>query len=259
MPFATAGAAHVLALDAGGGAALLLLAGLVQSADRHPPAARPAGRLVQASRAYFLTSDIAASSSHEARLSSRCDRSGDRSPACSATDQPFRDGRSLTRAFRYFPACSQVCVRQKHDRSSPIRADLSRSARPAPILAAAAALFSFVLTSNMIPGRLRSRHSNHTVPMPPQLRTQLDAAVLPRQRACRSGRRKYARTLREEMVARCDLFGCRLPRRQATGKSPVKEHRTAYGVSSADGALGFRCCDPRPGQWPFRAWARSCR
>ncbi len=49
---------------------------------------------------------------------------------------------------------------------------------------------------------------------------------------------EYARTLREEMVARCDLFGCRLPRRRATGKSPVKEHRTAYGVSSADGAPG---------------------
>ena len=72
---------------------------------------------------------------------------GDRSPACSAIVQPFRDGRSLTSAFTYFPACSQVCVRAKHDRSSPIRADLSRTARRAPILAAAAALSSFVSTN----------------------------------------------------------------------------------------------------------------
>ena len=89
--------------------------------------------------AYLLTWLIAATSSHEARLSSRCDRPGDQSPAYSATSHPFRDGSSLTSAFRYFPACSHVCVRAKHDRSSPIRADRSRTARPAPILAAAAA------------------------------------------------------------------------------------------------------------------------
>jgi hypothetical protein len=57
-------------------------------------------------------------------------------------DQPFRDGRSLTSAFTYFPACSYVCVRAKQQRSSPSRADLSRTARLAPILAAAAALDS---------------------------------------------------------------------------------------------------------------------
>ena len=113
--------------------------------DRRAASSRPA-------TAYLLTRLIAARSSHEARLSRRCALAGDRSPACSATDQPFRDGRSLTSAFRYFPACSHVCVRAKHDRSSPIRADRSRTARPAPILAAAAALFSFVLTNNMIPG-----------------------------------------------------------------------------------------------------------
>jgi len=108
--------------------------------DRQAASSSPAA-------AYFLTWDIAAASSHEARFSSRWVLPGDRSPACPATGQPFRDGRSLASALRYFPACSHVCVRQKHDRSSPIRADLSRSARPAPILAAAAALFSFVLTN----------------------------------------------------------------------------------------------------------------
>jgi hypothetical protein len=49
-------------------------------------------------------------------------------------------------------ACSHVWVRAKHDLSEPIRADRSRSAVRAPILAAAAALCSFVLTSNMIAG-----------------------------------------------------------------------------------------------------------
>src|ERR1051326_5421866 len=51
----------------------------------------------------LLTWLIAAISSHEARFSSRCAQSGDRSPACSATDHPFRDGSSLASAFTYFP------------------------------------------------------------------------------------------------------------------------------------------------------------
>ena len=73
--------------------------------DRRAASSSPAA-------AYLLTRLIAARSSHDARLSSRCARAGDRSPACSATDHPFRDGRSLTSAFRYFPACSHVCVRE---------------------------------------------------------------------------------------------------------------------------------------------------
>src|SRR5579863_2081029 len=97
--------------------------------------------------AYLLTWLIAADSSHDARLSSRCDLSGVRSPTCSATDQPFRDGRSLASADTYLPACSHVCVRSKHDRSSPIRADLSRTARRDPILAPAAAFDSSVFTT----------------------------------------------------------------------------------------------------------------
>ena len=91
---------------------------------------------------------ITARSSQQARFSSRCDLSGVRSPACSATDQPFRTGRSLASADTYFPACSHVCVRTKHDRRRPIRTDRSSTARRAPMLAAAAAPLSFVLTSS---------------------------------------------------------------------------------------------------------------
>ena len=109
--------------------------------DRRAAASSPAA-------AYLLTWLIAAASSHDARFSSRCVLAGVRSPPCSATVHPFRDGRSLASADTYFPACSHVCVRAKHDRSSPIRADRSRTARRAPILAAAAAPVSFVLTSS---------------------------------------------------------------------------------------------------------------
>ena len=108
--------------------------------DRRAASSSPAA-------AYLLTWLIAAASSHEARLSSRCDRSGVRSPACSATDQPFRDGRSLASADMYLPDCSHVCVRAKHGRSRPSRTDRSRTALRAPILAVAAAPVSFVLTS----------------------------------------------------------------------------------------------------------------
>jgi hypothetical protein len=109
--------------------------------ERRAASSRPAA-------AYLLTWLIAAASSHEALLSSRCDLPGVLSPACSATDHPFRDGSSLTSADTYLPACSHVCVRRKQDRSRPIRADRSRTAFRAPILAAAAAPVSFVLTSS---------------------------------------------------------------------------------------------------------------
>src|SRR5271170_815755 len=113
--------------------------------DRRAASSSPAA-------AYLLTRLIAARSSHEALFSSRWDVPGDLSPAYWATDHPFRDGRSLASAFRYFPTCSHVCVRTKQVRSSPIRAARSRSARLTPIPAAAAALCSFVLTSNMVEG-----------------------------------------------------------------------------------------------------------
>jgi hypothetical protein len=87
--------------------------------------------------AYRCTRLIIAASSHDARFSRRCDLAGDRSPEYSATDHPFRDGRSLTSTFT-FPGPQPRLRPRKLQRIAPIRADLSRSARPAPILAAAA-------------------------------------------------------------------------------------------------------------------------
>src|SRR5580698_129256 len=115
------------------------------TASSLPPRRRAAAS--SPATAYRRTWLIAAISSHDARFSSRCIRSGVRSPAYSATDQPFRDGRSLATAFTYFPACSHVCVRAKHDRSPLISTDRSSSARLDPILAAAAAFGLLVLTS----------------------------------------------------------------------------------------------------------------
>ena len=110
------------------------------AADRRAAASSPAA-------AYFLTWLIAAGLVPRGPVQQPLRPAGVRSPACSAIVQPFRDGSSLTSADTYFPACSHVCVRTKHDRSSPIRADRSRTARRAPILAAAAALSSFVVTN----------------------------------------------------------------------------------------------------------------
>src|ERR1700722_10039044 len=108
--------------------------------DRRAASSSPAA-------AYRLTWLIAAVSSQLAPLSSRCEPPGVRSPACPATGPPFADGSSLASADTYLPACSHVWVRAKHDRSRPVRADRSRTAFRAPILAAAAAPVSFVLTS----------------------------------------------------------------------------------------------------------------
>jgi hypothetical protein len=107
-------------------------------------------RLAASSRpaaANLLTSLIAASSSQVARFSSRCALSGARSPACSAIDHPLRAGSSLASADTYFPACSHVCARAKHCFSRPSSSTRFRHARPAPILAAAAAFDSYVITS----------------------------------------------------------------------------------------------------------------
>ena len=140
-------APHVLAFHPGGRLARLLLPGLVDRPDHQPaPPAAPRG-LLQAAAANRRTSLIAASVSHDARFSSRCIRSGVRSPACSAIVHPFRLGSSLTSADTYFPACCHVSVRAKHARSAPISSARFRAASPAPILAAAAAFDSFVLTN----------------------------------------------------------------------------------------------------------------
>ena len=118
------------------------------AAITRPPRRRPrCAAFSSPAQAKRRTSLIAAGASHDARFSSRCIRSGPRSPACSAVVHPFRFGRSLTSADTYFPACCHVCVRGKHDRSAAISSARFRTASPAPILAAAAASDSFVLTS----------------------------------------------------------------------------------------------------------------
>ena len=80
------------------------------------PPRRPSRRAASArpAAANRRTSLIAASASHDARFSSRCIRSGVRSPACSAIVHPFRFGISLTSADTYLPACCHVSVRPKH-------------------------------------------------------------------------------------------------------------------------------------------------
>ena len=111
---------------------------------RRPPRRAASSRPATANRRTWL---IAANVSQAARFSSRCVRSGVRSPACSAIVHPFRFGISLTSADTYLPACSHVSVRTKHDRSRPSSSARFRPASPAPILAAAAA-FDFVVFTN---------------------------------------------------------------------------------------------------------------
>jgi hypothetical protein len=129
---------------------------------------RPPGRIVQPG--YRIPPDLA----HRRRLVPRSPvqqpllpvRRRVRSPACSATDHPFRDGRSLASADTYLRECSHVCVRAKQARSRPSRTDRSRTALRAPILAAAAAPVSFVLTSS----RSRGGCPHFTaIPSPPRL------------------------------------------------------------------------------------------
>ena len=141
-------APHVLAFHPGRRIPGLLLAGLVDGPDHQPARRRP--RRAASSRPFAAnrrTSLIAASVSHDARFKSRWVRSGVTSPACCAIVHPFRFGISLTSADRYLPACCHVSVRAKHGLSAPISSARFRTARPAPILAAAAASDSFVLTS----------------------------------------------------------------------------------------------------------------
>ena len=93
------------------------------------------------------TTFIAAAASQTARLSSRCIRSGARSPARSASVQPLRRGRSLISAAAYLPACSHGSTRVKHGRSSSSSSARFRRPRPTLILAAAAAFDSVVFTN----------------------------------------------------------------------------------------------------------------
>ena len=85
----------MLALHPGSGVAVFLLPGLIQRPDRQTAAAAgPARRLIQSAIANRRTAPIAAASSQDARLSSRCVRSGVLSPISFAIVHPLRRGRS---------------------------------------------------------------------------------------------------------------------------------------------------------------------
>ena len=70
----------------------------IRNAPRRAASSRP-------DTANRRTTPIAAKVSQAARFSSRCVRSGVRSPTCWAMLQPFRFGRPLITAPTYFPAC----------------------------------------------------------------------------------------------------------------------------------------------------------
>jgi len=117
------------------------------------PTASPRGRPVlraassSPATANRRTTPIAAKVSQTARLSSRCVRSGVRSPERSAILHPFGLRKSLITAAAYLPACSHGPVRAKHGRSPSSSSARFRRASAAPILAAAAAVDSVVLTN----------------------------------------------------------------------------------------------------------------
>src|SRR5205823_737368 len=84
------------------------------------------------------TVSIASSVFHDARSSSRCIRSGVRSPAYSARVQQFLRGRSLISPRTYLPACRTGSTRVKYAPSRPISSASFCSARSASTMTAAA-------------------------------------------------------------------------------------------------------------------------
>jgi hypothetical protein len=92
------------------------------------------------------TTLIAAKVSQLAWFSSRCVRSGVRSPPRRAMLHPFTRGSSQASADTYLPACSQGSVRAKHGRISPSSSFRFPSASPTPMLTAAAASVLVLVT-----------------------------------------------------------------------------------------------------------------
>jgi hypothetical protein len=174
-------AAQILALDAG--LAVPCFSWPVSSSApitrprRRPELRAASSRPATANR---RTTPIAATVSHTARFSSRWVLSGARSPACSASVQPLRFGTPLTSALTYLPACSHGSGRAKHGPSRHSSSLRFRAPRRAPILAAAAASDSVVLTNHMIARRLPHTETRSTPSQPrlPQLTPRMAAAVL---------------------------------------------------------------------------------
>ena len=105
--------------------------------DRRAASSRPA-------TANRRTTPITANVSQQARFSSRCVRSGVRSPACWAMLQPFRFARPLITAPAYFRACSHGSTRANDGFIRPSSSARFRWPSPAHKLTAAAA-FGFVV------------------------------------------------------------------------------------------------------------------
>ena len=124
---------HVLPFHCGSGNAGLFLPVSSIAPITIPPRRRlrraAASRSAATNRRTWL---IAANVSQAARLSSRCVRSGVRSAACWEIVHPFRLDSSLSSADTYFPACSYVCVRTKHDSSSSSSPARFRPPTPGP-------------------------------------------------------------------------------------------------------------------------------
>ena len=82
---------------------------------------------------------IAVVVSHTASLSSRCIRSGVRSPACSASVQEFLRGRSLINPMTYLRACCSGSTRAKQRLNRPCSSPRFSCVSVASTMAAAAA------------------------------------------------------------------------------------------------------------------------
>jgi hypothetical protein len=119
------------------------------SAPIRKPARRPVRRAASSrpDTANRRTTPITANVSQQTRFSSRCVRSGVRSPTCSAMLRPFRFGRPLITAPAYFPACTHGSTRANDGLISPSSSARFRRASPAHKLTAAAA-FGFAVFTN---------------------------------------------------------------------------------------------------------------
>ena len=191
------------------------------------PPFRPPRRAASSSPATAnrRTTPIAANVSHTARLSSRCARSGARSPACSAIVHPLRFGSPLTSAPTYLPACSHGSVRAKHGPSATSSSRRFRAPRRAPILAAAAASDFAVLTNCMIARRLpRTPTRDQLQPLRnyPQLKAPMAAALLG---CCVERLRPIAESLNLSIA---QLAVARVP---TTGNSPLPSSTRPFPIS----------------------------
>jgi hypothetical protein len=141
-------APHVLTLDPRSGLPFLSCPDS-SSAPIRRPARRPDRRAASSGpdTANRRTTPITANVSQQARFSSRCVRSGARSPTCWAMLQPFRLGRPLLTAPTYFRACSRGSTRANDGLISASSSARFRRPSPAHKLTAAAAFDPVVFTN----------------------------------------------------------------------------------------------------------------